>query len=427
MIRALLLALLFLTAVPAHADDRPVLYYKDPMGKPDYSPVPKKDGMGMDFVPVYEESDDTPPPKPQGRIRFYRNPMGLPDTSPVPKKDPMGMDYIPVYDGDEPDDAGTVKLTTAKIQRLGVRTASAGQRELARVIRATGTVQPDERRQTVFSTRFDGWIEHLHVATTGQAVHRGDALMDVYAPDLVAAQQEYRLASRASADGLLETARMRLLNLGFTDTATLQRGGAQRVVTLHAPADGIVLEKNAVEGMRFAAGEALYRMADLSVVWVVAEVFEQDLAWVPQDAPARITLPAWPDSSFDGVVTFIYPVLSRETRTVRVRIELPNPGLQLKLEMFAQAEIRTTLPRALTVPDSAILDTGQRQTVLLARGNGVFEPRAVTLGDRADGYVQIRNGLRDGDQVVVGANFLIDAESNMKAALRAFSAPDKTP
>jgi Cu(I)/Ag(I) efflux system membrane fusion protein len=199
------------------------------------------------------------------------------------------------------------------------------------------------------------------------------------------------------------------------------------VVTLRAPADGIVLEKNAVEGMRFMPGEALYRMADLSVVWVVAEVFEQDLASVPQDAPARITLPAWPGNSFDGVVTFIYPMLNRETRTVRVRIELPNPGLQLKLEMFAQAEIRTMLPRALTVPDSAILDTGQRQTVLLARGSGVFEPRAVTVGDRADGYVQIRNGLRDGDQVVVGANFLIDAESNMKAALRAFTAPDKSP
>jgi membrane fusion protein, copper/silver efflux system len=431
----------------AAAADRPVLYYRDPMGKPDYSPVPRKDSMGMDYIPVYDDEAQAAPSvapeaaPPRGKILYYRNPMGLPDTSPVPKKDPMGMDYVPVHAGDEPEETGTIKVSVAKVQRLGVRTEVAALRPLVRTIRATGTIQPDERRLSIFSTRFEGWIEKLYVNATGQPIRRGDPLMDVYAPDLVAAQQEYVLAGRTlrsvagagpdareGAEGLVDSARRRLQNLGFTDEQfrMLGRKGPMRLVTLRAPADGIVLEKAAIEGMRFIPGEPLYRIADLSTVWMIAEVFEQDLGAVHEGVAASASLVAYPGASFDGVVTFIYPALTRETRTTKVRIEMPNHDGRLKIDMFASVQVQAKLAAGpvLAVPDSAVLDTGARQAVLVDRGEGRFEPRSVTLGEHADGYVEIRGGVREGESVVVGANFLIDAESNMKAALRAFTAPD---
>jgi Cu(I)/Ag(I) efflux system membrane fusion protein len=360
----------------------------------------------------------------------------------------MGMDYVPVYAGDEAAPSGTaatgtVKISAEKRQLLGVRTEAAALRSLLRTIRANGTIQPDERGLSVFSTRFEGWIETLHVNATGQAVHRGDALMEIYAPDLLAAQQEYLLAgrtlrsvaeagpeARAGAQGLVEAARQRLRNFGFTDEqfALLARQGALRRLTLRAPADGVVLEKSAVQGMRFMPGDALYRFGDLATVWLVAEVYEQDLAAIRTGMSVAATLVAYPGVRFDGVVTFIYPTMSRETRTTKLRIEMPNPDGRLKLDMFATVELAAPLTPGpvLAVPESAVLDTGARQAVLVDRGDGRFEPRAVAPGLRADGYVEIRDGLRAGEAVVVGANFLIDAESNMKAALRAFTAPDAT-
>jgi len=425
--------------------DRLVLYYRDPMGKPDYSPEPKKDATGMDYIPVYDDEAPATPAAPvpaaPGKILTYRNPMGLADTSPVPKKDPMGMDYVPVYAGEAPDDSGTVKISVAKVQRLGVRTEVVAKRTLLRTIHANGSIQPDERRLSVFSTRFEGWIEKLHVNATGQTVRRGDPLMDVYAPDLVAAQQEYRLAAstlraladagpdaRAGAQGLVEAARQKLRNWNFSDDDFRQLGrtGVMRLVTLRAPADGIVLEKTAVEGMRFTPGETLYRVADLSRVWLLADVFEQDLASIHEGMAATASLVAYPGVAFPGIVTFVYPTLARETRTAKVRIELANPDRRLKVDMFATVAVAAPLAPGpvLAVPESAVLDTGSRQVVLVERGEGRFEPRGITLGEHADGYVEIRDGLREGEAVVVGANFLIDAESNMKAALQAFTAPD---
>src|SRR5258708_25601446 len=204
---------------PAQTTEKKVLYYRDPMGKADYSPTPKKDSMGMDYLPVYEGDEGTasvsaqagaastdkgqaaaPPGK--GKIRFYRNPMGLPDTSPVPKKDGMGMDYLPVYEGEgeDADDGDTVKISLAKVQKLGVRSEPAEMRDLARAVRAVGTVQSDERRLFVVNTKFEGWIEKLHANATGQSVRRGEPLMEIYAPELVVAQQEYLLAWRSLHD-----------------------------------------------------------------------------------------------------------------------------------------------------------------------------------------------------------------------------------
>lgn len=456
-------------AVPADtggpARERKVVYYKDPMGNPDYSPVPKKDSMGMDYIPVYEDapgaspapsspggpahqhgeaaSDSSPSAASTGRkILYYRNPMGLADTSPVAKKDPMGMDYVPVYaDEAEAASAGMVKISPVRVQQIGVRSEPVGRRDLVRPIRAVGTVQFDERRTSVVSTRFEGWIEKLLVNSTGETVRRGQPLMQVYSPDLVLAQQEYALLSRSErgdgrADGesaairrLLAGAEQRLRYLDFpsSEMERLKReGDAREIVTIPSPVSGTVIEKPALQGMRFMPGETLYKIVDMSTVWLIAEVFEQDLATVAVGQPAKIVVKAYPDRSFAGRVAFIYPTVGEQTRTARVRIEIPNPGDLLKQEMYASVEIASPVGRrnVLAVPDSAVIDNGVRQVVLIDRGEGRFEPRPVRLGEKGDGYVEVRDGVAADERVVVGANFLIDAESNLKAALSGFGGSD---
>jgi membrane fusion protein, copper/silver efflux system len=440
--------------IAAAAPDRTPLYYQDPSGKPDYSPTPKKDTEGRDYVPVYDEpgaaptstsTSPAPAPPPSGdrKILYYRNPMGLPDTSPVPKKDSMGMDYIPVY-ADEGSGTvpGTVAISPERIQMLGVRTEAASLRPMAHTVRAVGTVAADERRIGVVNPKFEGWIEKLLVNTTGQMVRRGEALLEVYSPDLVLAQREYLVARAAAADmaqadamardnakAIAAAALSRLKNWDISpdQLARLQRtGSATRTLTLSAPVGGIVMEKTALQGLHFGAGDTLYRIVDLSTVWLLADVFEQDLAQIRPGQSATITVQAYPGRVFEGRVAFVYPTVNAQTRTAKVRIEVPNPDLLLKTDMYATVEIAAPVESAtvLTVPDSAVLDTGTRQTVLVDRGEGRFEPRAVKLGARADGYVAVLEGLRDGEKVVTGANFLIDAESNLRAALQAFTAPE---
>jgi len=373
------------------------------------------------------------------RILYYRNPMGLPDTSPVPKKDSMGMDYIAVYAGDEPASATSlVKLSVDKVQKLGVKTEAAALRDLKRTIRAVATVQANERLLHTVSPKFDGWIQRLYVNTTGQAVRKGEALMDVYSPDLIAAQQEYLIARKgvqtleggsaevqASMQRLVDSALQRLRNWDISD-ADLQRltqdGKTTRYLTLRSPANGVVLEKSAIQGKRFMAGEVLYQIADLSQVWLLADVFEQDLGQVRIGQSANITVDAYPGKVFAGKVTFIYPTVTADTRTAKVRIELANPQALLKPAMYAQVEFATYPGKGqvLAVPDSAVLDTGTRQLVLVERGEGRFEPRPVKLGAHGDGYIEVLDGVKAGEQVVVSANFLIDAESNLNAAFSAF-------
>jgi Cu(I)/Ag(I) efflux system membrane fusion protein len=265
--------------------------------------------------------------------------------------------------------------------------------------------------------------------------------MEVYSPDLVAAQQEYLIAwkglqsvagagpeAEASMRSLIGSALQRLRNWEISEEE-LQRlqteGKARQTLVLRAPANGVVLEKPSVAGMRFMPGEVLYRIGDLSSVWLIADVFEQDLGLVRQGQPAKIRVDAYPGREFDGKVSFVYPTFTAETRTAKVRVELSNPGGALKPAMYAQVEIAAARgdAKTLSVPDSAVLDTGTRQVVLVRRGEGLFEPRPVKLGMRADGYVQVLEGLGEGENVVVSANFLIDAESNLKAALGAFAAP----
>ncbi|HEX8874369.1 MAG TPA: efflux RND transporter periplasmic adaptor subunit [Nitrosospira sp.] len=384
-------------------------------------------------------SEAVEPEGKKGRILYYRNPMGHPDTSPVPKKDSMGMDYLPVYEGEEPPSEGAVvTISTEKIQKLGVRTEAAVLRELIRTVRAVATVQADERRLYTVAPRFEGWIQRLHVNTTGQTVRKGEALIDVYSPELITAQHEYLIAvngMHAVAEGshevqesmqrLAESALQRLRNwdISEVDLQTLrQKGEVKQYLTLRSAASGVVLDKPAVQGKRFMPGEVLYQIADLSTVWILADVFEQDLAAVHRGQTATIRIDTYPDKVFNGTVTFVYPTVMPETRTAKVRIELPNTQGLLKPAMYGRVEFASTHTKnkMLTVPDSAVLDTGTRTLVLVDLGRGRFEPRTVKVGVHADGYAEVLGGLEAGETVVVSANFLIDAESNLKAALSGF-------
>ncbi|BAU49660.1 RND transporter [Sulfurifustis variabilis] len=378
--------------------------------------------------------------KKERRILFYRNPMGLPDTSPVPKKDPMGMDYIPVYEGEEeaPAVEGAVKISVDKVQKLGVRTEPAAERTLARAVRVVGTIEPNERRTYTISPKFEGWIERLYVNATGEPVRAGQPLLDAYSPELVSTQEEYLIALqgaqalagadpeiRRQAEQVIQGALKRLDYWGISDNeleALRRTGSAKRTLTFRSPVNGVVLEKLALEGMRFMPGEMLYKIADLSTVWLMGEVYEQDLALVRVGSRARIQVTAYPEREFDGRVVFVYPTVNPDTRTGKVRIEVPNPAGRLKPGMYAAVEILSTFGKGKTVsvPDSAVLDSGTRRVVLVQRGEGLFEPREVKTGRRADGYIEVLEGVQSGEQVVVRANFLIDAESNLKAALGAF-------
>lgn len=420
--------------------ERKVLYYRNPMAPTDTSPVPKKAADGMDFVPVYaEEAPQSQTDTAKRKILFYRNPMVPTDTSPVPKKDPMGMDYIAVYAGEEPASATPlVKFSADKVQKLGVKTEAVALRDLKYTVRAVGTVQANERLLYTVSPKFDGWIQRLYVNTTGQAVRKGEALMDVYSPDLITAQQEYLIAERgvqtlagasaqvrSSMQRLADSALQRLRNWDISETdlrGLIQDGRTVRYLTLRSPVNGVVLEKSAIQGKRFMAGEVLYQVADLSQVWLLADVFEQDLGEVRVGQSANITIDAYPGKVFTGKVTFIYPTVNPDTRTAKVRIEMANPQALLKPAMYARVELATfrNKGQVLTVPESAVLDTGTRQLVLVERGEGRFEPRTVKLGARGDGYIEVLDGVKAGEQVVVSANFLIDSESNLQAAVSGF-------
>ena len=444
-------------AAVATGQERTPLYYQDPSGAPLFATGPKKTPDGRDYVAVFGDQPASgagsttaaePAPSAGGkrRILYYRNPMGLADTSPVPKKDAMGMDYTPVYaDEDVAGDVpGTVRISPGRLQTLGVRTTEVVFRPtLIRTVRATGSVQFDERHLATVTTKVAGWIEHLAVAATGDPVRRGQVLAEIYAPDLVAAEEEYLVAARMGGAmagstghgdaGTLVGAslqRLRALDVPDDEIARLRRTGqASRRIAVRAPADGVVIDKPVQEGMRIEPGQPLYRTADLADVWLIAEVQEQDLGAVQPGEPVEASFVAFPGRTFTGTVDFIYPSLSAETRTARVRVVIPNPDRLLRAAMYANVQIAApaTAGPALAVPTSAVIDSGTRQVVLIDRGGGRFEPRPVRLGVQGDDWVQILAGVQAGEKVVTGASFLIDAESNLRSALQGFAAPPANP
>ena len=368
--------------------------------------------------------------EPEGdrKIKYYRNPMGLPETSPAPKKDSMGMDFIPVYEDEDTGDS-SVKLSPGKIQRTGAKSEPVVRQPIRSIIRAPGTIQLDERRVSVVALRFEGFVESVANVTTGDHVHKGQPLMNVYSPALSSAAAEYLSAINAGATGKeLKGARRRLENLATPEPAVKELERAREIslsVPWLAPQDGEILERNAVNGMRAAPGDVLFRIADHQLVWALLDVAERDLPQVAVGTRVTIRPRALPGQAFTGNVVLIYPHLNAQTRTARIRIEVPNPDEVLRPEMYVDAEIETGAPTpVLAVPESAVLDSGTRQAVLVDKGGGRFEPREVKPGRRGGGYVEIIQGVAEGGAVVTSANFLIDAESNLKAALQGFAGAD---
>ena len=358
-----------------------------------------------------------------GKILYYRNPMGLPDTSPEPKKDWMGMDYIPVYE-DEQEPGSSVKISLGKIQRAGVRTQLVELRQLVRPIRAPGVAKPDERTLYSVSLRADSFVEKLHANQTGQQVKAGQPLFRVYSPDMVKVQVDYKIAGSGQSARAGALQRLRNLQLPQAVLAQLQSTGEPVIaIDWPAPVSGVVMKRKAVEGMMMRAGEEMMMLADLSSIWMIADVSEQDLAGVKIGSMAKVTFRSFPDEIFEGRVAFILNELDMATRTAKVRVEIANPGHRIKYEMFADVEFDAGGGDAqrLVVPDSALIDSGNRQVVLVDLGEGRFEPRPVKVGLRGEGFVEIREGVKAGESVVVAANFLIDAESNLKAALSGFA------
>jgi RND family efflux transporter MFP subunit len=403
---------------------------------------------GMKLVPIEPTSaEPAPPVAPAGggrRIAFYRSPMDPSIRSDKPAKDSMGMDFIPVYEdevaGGESGVAGraTVTLTPERRSLLGVRSEVVRLASIEKTVRAIGRVTTDERRTAHIHAKFEGYVERLYVDFTGMSVKKGDPLLSIYSPELVATQREYLLALKAQrqlaesqvpavAQGgadLLEAAKERLLfwDISASDIAEIERTGTvRRALDLHAEVNGFVVVKNVVQGMRIMPTDTLFDIADLSRVWVMADVYDSDISAVRVGSVADITVSSLPGRHWGGAVTFISPTVDEKTRTIKVRIEVDNPSGALKPDMFGDVLLRTHSGTGLVVPDSAVIDTGDRTLVFLDRPDGGLEPRQVQLGLRlADGY-QVLSGLAKGDRVVTAANFLLDSESSLKAALSALT------
>jgi len=363
-----------------------------------------------------------------------------------PGKSPfMDMDLVPVYENDDGvEGSSTIRISQEKQQAIGVRVGKAEMRDLTKTIRTVGRVTFDETLQAQVHAKFEGYVERLDVDYTGKAVRRGQPLLSIYSPELLATQEEYLIAVRARRQlqkstnpevarggvDLYESARQRLLlwDISPREIAELERTGKPRkALTLYSPVDGVVLSKSAVQGGRVMPADTLFEIAGIRRVWVLADVYESEMPFVALGQTARMSLSYLPGRTWTGKVSFIAPVLDEKTRTVKVRVQFENADGSLKPEMYADVVLERPLGRVVTVPDGAVLSTGTRSLVFVAKGDGRFEPRAVVPGARVDGVSEIREGIRAGEEVVTQANFLIDSESRLKAALTGMAAPDKTP
>ncbi|AOF93227.1 efflux RND transporter periplasmic adaptor subunit [Sinorhizobium sp. RAC02] len=416
-----------------------VIYYRHPDGSPDYSATPRKTADGRDFVPVRASEDvkfDDPAnpgdkvadaAAPESRkILYYRNPMGLPDTSKVPKKDSMGMDYIPVFEG-EADDGATVKVSPGKLQRTGVRSVEAKLGPISRTIRVPGTVLLDERRVSMVTMRTDAFIEAVSDVTTGDKVQMGEPLFQFYSKDIAAAGAELVIGQDAANKGGALKLRNYGLSANVIDTMRQSRKVPDRIA-FETPVSGVILERLATPGMMASAGLPLFRIADTSELWVVADVPESLLDAVREGAKATVSVRSLPGKRFVGKVSLVYPELRTETRTAKVRVEIANPDGMLLANMLAEVEIESGSPTpVVSVPETAVVDTGDRQVVFIDLGDGRFEPRDVKQGLRGNTEIAITDGIKAGERVVVAANFLLDAESNLTSALNAMTATEATP
>ncbi|MBB5347417.1 efflux RND transporter periplasmic adaptor subunit [Desulfoprunum benzoelyticum] len=360
-----------------------------------------------------------------------------------------GMALVPLKPGaggaavtEDESGAGIISIDPTTAQNMGVRTEAVSRRKLVKTVRTVGLLTYAEGRQFSVNSKIEGWIEKLYVNQEGQTVKKGQPLLAIYSPELVAAQQEYLLALdhrrrlagspvpgiAASAERLLAAARTRLQYWDISPgqiKAIEQAGRITKTLTLFSPHSGIVTGKKALQGMRVMAGEELLQIADISTVWINAEIYEHELPWVRVGQRVRVELPFAAGRTYEAKIAYIYPYLNNDTRTARARIELANPGLELKPDMYANVSIDTAaVDGALAVPVNAVLSSGKGRTVFVARGDGRFEPRPVTSGLSDDnGYIQILSGLEEGEAVVVSAQFMLDSESTLREALQKMTAP----
>jgi Cu(I)/Ag(I) efflux system membrane fusion protein/cobalt-zinc-cadmium efflux system membrane fusion protein len=364
-----------------------------------------------------------------------------------PGKSPMGMDLVPVCPGEGAAGAGGgIEINPALVQSMGVRMAPVTRRDLARKVRAVGRVAYDERRVDHVHTKVQGWIERLFVEYEGEAVRRGQPLLEIYSPQLVSTQEELLLAARyrdatsessfgdvsgGGEDLLLATRRrLELWDISKRDIdRLLETGEVRKNLTLYAPTEGVVTHLMAREGMEVGPNDNLYTIADLSRVWLYADVYEYELPWVREGQNAVIDLSYLPGRTFEGAVTYVYPFLDPKTRTARVRVELENPDLTFKPDMFANVTIETEIhPDVLAVPEAALIRSGRRTLAVVALGEGRFSPREVALGiDSGDGWVEVQGGLAEGDRVVTSGQFLIDSESKLQEAVQKMLAAQPAP
>ncbi len=392
----------------------------------------------LDSPPEPEE----PPEAGETReILHWRAPMDPNFISDRPGKSPMGMDLVPVYadeTGDQP--AGTVRIDPAFVQRIGVRTAPVMRRDIAREIRTVGTLAHNDRQTAWVGAKFEGWIENVAVNYLGETVEAGQVLFDIYSPQLVTTQTEYLSAVRyadgldaarfpevaARARSLVEAARSRLRYWDITDEqiAMLEAEQTpQRTLSVHSPVTGVVVEKidEALDGMFARPGMNLYKVADLTTIWVDVEIFEHQVEAMRIGQRAAVELPYVPGRPYTGFVRYLYPHFDQDTRTMTVSIELENPDLTLRAGMYANVTFDVPVAaRALTVPEEAVIRSGDRDLVVLELSPGLFRVAGVTLGAEGDGVFEIRDGISEGDRIVVSAQFLIDSESNLNQAIQSF-------
>ncbi|MCE6077487.1 efflux RND transporter periplasmic adaptor subunit [Agrobacterium vitis] len=428
-------------AEPRREGTGPVIYYRNPDGAAEYSAKPADTDDGRPFTPVRASEDisfgatgavapavDTASITPDRKVLYYRNPMGLSDTSKSPKKDSMGMDYIPVYDG-EADGGSAVRVPLGKLQRTGVRTAEVTMERLPTSLHVPGIVMLDDRRIHSVSMRSDSFIEVVAPVTTGSRVKAGDSLFRFYSKEVATAASEY--ANVVSGGGDTAGSALRLRNLGMSDRAIEAVRRDRKVppsMSFDAPADGIVIERATTSGSMAEPGDILFRIADTREMWIVADVPESQLGAVAVGATAAVTVSARPGMALSGVVELVDPEIRDQTRTAKVRILIPNPDGTLLPNMFATVEISSGQPApVVSVPNDAIIDTGNKRVVFVDKGDGRFEPRDIEVGVRAPQRTEVTAGLTAGERVVVSANFLIDAESNLNSALSALAAGDVQP
>lgn len=395
---------------------------------------------GMKLTPIRKQGETAKrgPAATTGerKVKYYKSTMMPGEVRQTPGKDSMGMEMVPAYE-DEAAAAQSqiIEVDPVTTQNMGIRTATVRRGPLRRVIRTVGSIDYNETALEDVTTKFKGWIEKLHVDATGQQVHRGDPLFEVYSPELYSAQREYLLAIEQGTntpDGAsLKTSaltKLRFFDISAAQIAELDRTREPtKTLSILAPRDGFVVEKMVVQGQMVDPGMKLYRLADLGLVWVQAQIYEQDLAYIKLGQEATVTLSYLPDREFRGRVTYVYPNVDEKTRTARVRMEFHNPGFFLKPGMFATVQVACELdPSVLLAPDMAILRSGEKNTVFVALDGGKFEPRTVTLGPQAENDTyQILSGLNEGERIVTSGQFMLDSESQLREAIQKMLQPRK--